>query len=66
MRTSIIANDKLKGRAIAGTYVVMLAWDFANSPVTQRKDLLGFANQRTEFKKQCCSGKILDERHQAF
>ena len=50
MRTSIIANDKLKGRAIAGTYVVMLAWDFANTPATQRKDLLGFAIERTEFK----------------
>src|SRR5215217_447585 len=49
MRTEIISNDKLKGRAIAGTYVVLLAWDFAKSATTQRKDLLGFAIERTEF-----------------
>lgn len=50
MRTNVISNKKLKGRAISGTYVVMLAWDFANSPTTQRKGLLGFAIERTEFK----------------
>ncbi|MEO6455289.1 MAG: phospholipase D-like domain-containing protein [Ginsengibacter sp.] len=50
MRTKIISNNKLKGRAVAGTYVVMLAWDFANSPASQRKNLLGFAIERTEIK----------------
>ena len=48
MRTDIISNDKLKGRAIAGTYVVILAWDFKSTPATQRKNLLGFAIERTE------------------
>jgi hypothetical protein len=50
MRTKIISNDKLKGRAVAGTYVVLLAWDFTSSPNSQRKNLLGFAIERTEFK----------------
>jgi hypothetical protein len=66
MRTEIIPNDKLKGRAIAGTYVVLLAWDFVKSATTQRKNLLGFAIERTEFNGNCGGGKILDERHQTF
>ncbi|HUS00463.1 MAG TPA: phospholipase D-like domain-containing protein [Chitinophagaceae bacterium] len=50
MRTKVISNNTLKGRAVAGTYVVMLAWDFAKPGVTQRKNLLGFAIERTEIK----------------
>jgi phosphatidylserine/phosphatidylglycerophosphate/cardiolipin synthase-like enzyme len=50
MRTAIISNAKLKGRAYAGTYVVSIAWDFMSSAASHRKDLLGFAIQRTEFK----------------
>ncbi|MBA4140520.1 MAG: hypothetical protein H0X70_08455 [Segetibacter sp.] len=50
MRTKIISNNKLKGRAIAGTYVVLLAWDFVKSGSSERKELLGFAIERTEIK----------------
>src|SRR5687768_10662693 len=50
MRTQIISNGKLKGRGIAGTYVVMLAWDFVKSASTQRKGLLGFAIERSELR----------------
>lgn len=48
MRTKVISNSTLKGRAIAGTYVVLLAWDFVSSNASQRKKLLGFAIERTE------------------
>jgi phosphatidylserine/phosphatidylglycerophosphate/cardiolipin synthase-like enzyme len=50
MRTAIISNTILKGKAYAGTYVVVLAWDFVSSAASHRKDLLGFAIERTEFK----------------
>ena len=50
MRTQILSNPTLKGRAYAGTYVVALAWDFASNPTANRKDLLGFAVERTELK----------------
>ncbi len=49
----ISANSAvLKARAIAGTYVVILAWDFMPGNVAKRKSLLGFAIQRTEYNKQ--------------
>ena len=48
MRTNIISNDLLKGRAIAGTYVVVLAWDFVTESDDNTKDLLGFAIERSE------------------
>lgn len=38
----------LKVRAIAGTYVVMLAWDFVAGADAARDGLLGFALQREE------------------
>lgn len=50
MRTSVINNHLLKGRAYAGTYVVSLAWDFVNEDESVRDGLLGFAIERTEFK----------------
>jgi len=39
----------MKARAIAGTYVVILAWDFVPGQTAKRKGLLGFAIQRTEY-----------------
>ncbi|MEO5570460.1 MAG: phospholipase D-like domain-containing protein [Bacteroidia bacterium] len=50
MRTAIISNTKLKGKAYAGTYVVVLAWDFVSTAAFHRKNLLGFAIERTELK----------------
>lgn len=50
MRTKIISNNYLKGRAVAGTYVVMLAWDFVAPSASKRKKLLGFALERSELK----------------
>ena len=50
MRTDIIGSDTLKGKAYAGTYVVMLAWDFKSANISFRKNLLGFAIERTEIK----------------
>lgn len=44
-------SDVLKARAIAGTYVVILAWDFMPGQTEKRKGLLGFAIERTEFDK---------------
>lgn len=41
----------LKARAIAGTYVVILAWDFMPGNVGKRNGLLGFAIERTEYRK---------------
>lgn len=48
MRTAIISNQVLKGRAYAGTYVVVLAWDFVSSAASFKKGLLGFAIERAE------------------
>ena len=50
MRTQILSNPTLKGRAYAGTYVVALAWDFAGNSAANRIDLLGFAIERAELK----------------
>ncbi len=47
MRTKA-TSDVLKARAIAGTYVVVLAWDFRPGNLAKRKGLLGFAIQRDE------------------
>ena len=41
-------GDVLKVRAIAGTYVVVLAWDFVAGQETRREGLLGFAIQREQ------------------
>lgn len=44
------AGQFLKVHAIAGTYVVILAWDFANAIEAEDQiGLLGFAIERTEF-----------------
>lgn len=51
MRTVILNNGTLKGRAYAGTYVVSIAWDFVTDDPGNRTSLLGFAVERTEFKK---------------
>lgn len=48
MRTDIITNGTLKGKAYSGTYVVLLAWDFASNDQLLRKNLLGFGLERSE------------------
>lgn len=48
MRTKIISNGYLKAKAYAGTYVVVLAWDFENENQALPEDLLGFAIERQE------------------
>ncbi|WP_064198658.1 MULTISPECIES: phospholipase D-like domain-containing protein [Emticicia] len=48
MRTDIISNGTLKGKAYSGTYVVVLAWDFESSDKQFRKSLLGFGIERAE------------------
>lgn len=48
MRTEIINNGTLKGKAYSGTYVVVLAWDFETTDKSLRKNLLGFGIERSE------------------
>jgi phosphatidylserine/phosphatidylglycerophosphate/cardiolipin synthase-like enzyme len=48
MRTDIIKNGTLKGKAYAGTYVVVLAWDFDTNDKSFLKNLLGFGIERSE------------------
>lgn len=43
-------NDILRVRAIAGTYVVVLAWDFVDGQEERRDGLLGFAVQREQLE----------------
>ncbi|MGA1805231.1 phospholipase D-like domain-containing protein [Rhizobium sp. HT1-10] len=43
-------NTVLKGRAIAGTYVVILAWDFIAGQGAKLEGLLGFAIERSELQ----------------
>ena len=45
------AGDVLKLRAIAGTYVVVLAWDFVDGQEGRRDGLLGFAVQREQLNR---------------
>ncbi len=47
MRTANQSTE-LKAAAYAGTYVVVLAWDTLSSTIPTRKDLLGYAIERTE------------------
>src|SRR6266576_871277 len=42
-------SNVLKARTIAGTYVVVLAWDFQPNQLNKKTGLLGFAIERTEF-----------------
>ena len=39
----------LKARAIAGSYVVVLAWDVVSGQAADLAGCLGFAIERTEF-----------------
>ncbi|MBP9083598.1 MAG: hypothetical protein KBH11_11025 [Bacteroidia bacterium] len=57
MRSQVIKSTLLKGRAIAGTYVVTLAWDFVSSGTSVRKNLLGFAIERSELE----NGKVIEK-----
>ena len=41
-------GTELKAAAYAGTYVVVLAWDTLNGKAPKRKNLLGYAIERTE------------------
>lgn len=43
-----VAGAVLRVRAIAGTYVVVLAWDFVDGQEGRREGLLGFAIQREQ------------------
>jgi hypothetical protein len=47
MRTTA-ASPVLRARAIAGSYVVTLAWDFQDGHANTQNDLMGFAIERTE------------------
>ncbi|MGD4086938.1 hypothetical protein QT607_22635, partial [Xanthomonas citri pv. citri] len=38
----------MRARAVAGTYVVILAWDFAPDQENKHSGLMGFAIERTE------------------
>jgi phosphatidylserine/phosphatidylglycerophosphate/cardiolipin synthase-like enzyme len=42
------SGTELKASAYAGTYVVVLAWDTLDGKAPARKDLLGYAIERTE------------------
>lgn len=42
-------SPEFKASAYAGTYVIVLAWDTIDGMPPARKDLLGFAIERTEF-----------------
>jgi phosphatidylserine/phosphatidylglycerophosphate/cardiolipin synthase-like enzyme len=44
------AGPVLRARAIAGTYVVVLAWDFVRGQEAKRNGLMGFAIQREELE----------------
>ncbi|XEN35016.1 hypothetical protein M728_005677 (plasmid) [Ensifer sp. WSM1721] len=46
----VVANGVMRARAIAGTYVVALAWDFQPWQEDKRDGLMGFAVERAEFK----------------
>ena len=50
------ASDALRARAIAGTYVVVLAWDFQPGQEQKRDGLMGFAIERLELK----NGQIVE------
>src|SRR4030095_481100 len=41
-------GTELKAAAYAGTYVIVLAWDTLNGQPPARKNLLGYAIERTE------------------
>lgn len=43
-----VKGSEFKAAAYAGTYVVVLAWDTVNGKSPSRKDLLGFAIERSE------------------
>lgn len=49
MRNSA-ASTVLRVRAVAGTYVVILAWDFTAGQEAKKDGLMGFAIQREELK----------------
>ncbi|WP_341678470.1 phospholipase D-like domain-containing protein [Niveibacterium sp. SC-1] len=44
-----VTGTSLKAAAYAGTYVVVLAWDTVDGKPPARKNLLGYAIERTEF-----------------
>lgn len=54
----VAENDVMRARAIAGTYVVTLAWDFRPGQDAKRDGLMGFAIERTRLK-----GDEVDERY---
>ncbi len=56
MRTTT-SDGILKVRAIAGTYVVVLAWDLLAGKKSKLNGCLGFAIERTEFD---ASGNVVE------
>ena len=48
MRTAA-SSSLLKARAIAGTHVVVLAWDLQSGQKAKFKGLMGFAIRRSEY-----------------
>jgi phosphatidylserine/phosphatidylglycerophosphate/cardiolipin synthase-like enzyme len=55
---STTANDFLTARAIAGKYVVFLAWDLLDWAGVEQSKLLGFAIERSELK---ADGNVLEK-----
>src|SRR5437868_9608096 len=47
----LVKGGVLNVRAIAGSFVVTLAWDFAEGHDDKKKGLMGFAIERTELDK---------------
>lgn len=45
------SGNVLRVRAIAGTYVVVLAWDFVSGQESKKNGLMGFAIQREELQE---------------
>ncbi|MEQ1950437.1 hypothetical protein [Mesorhizobium sp. CN2-181] len=46
----IAESGVLRVRAVAGTYVVILAWDFLPGQDAKKTGLMGFAIERSEIK----------------
>jgi hypothetical protein len=47
---NLVPGNVLQVRAIGGLHVVTLAWDFVGEQTAKKKDLLGFAIERSELK----------------
>lgn len=50
-------NKILKGKAIAGTHVVLLAWDLVSTKASLLNTIMGFSIERAEYK----NGKVIEK-----